>query len=43
MNANPILLQKKYVRIVELFAEKWGFLLKQHWVFLSFTAVSVDK
>lgn len=24
MNANPILLQKKYVRIVELFAEKMG-------------------
>lgn len=28
MNANPILLQKKYVRIVELFAEKMGISVK---------------
>lgn len=33
MNANPILLQKKYVRIVDYLQKKWGFLLKQHWVF----------
>ena len=31
MNANPILLQKKYVR--NYLQKKWGFLLKQHWVF----------
>lgn len=27
MNANPVLLQKKYARVVKLFAEKTGFSL----------------
>ena len=29
MNANPILLQKKYARVVELFAKRNGFTLKE--------------
>lgn len=29
MNANPILLQKKYARVVELFAEEKGFTLDE--------------
>ena len=34
MNANPILLQKKYARVVELFAKrKMQSLLKMRWIF----------
>ena len=29
MNANPILLQKKYARVVELFAKHYGFTLEK--------------
>ncbi|MBQ7066788.1 MAG: DUF3791 domain-containing protein [Lachnospiraceae bacterium] len=29
MNANPILLQKKYSRVIELFAKKAGFTLNE--------------
>ncbi len=29
MNANPILLQKKYARVVELFAKRNGFTLEK--------------
>lgn len=35
MNANPILLQKKYARVVELLQRKMQSLLKMRWIFLS--------
>lgn len=33
MNANPILLQKKYARVVELLQRKMQSLLKMRWIF----------
>ena len=29
MTANPILLQKKYARVIEFFAKQWGFSLDE--------------
>lgn len=39
MNANPILLQKKYARVVELYAKENGISLEEAWTFLPFRAV----
>lgn len=33
MNANPVLLQKKYARIIENFARKKIFQLRNLWIF----------
>ena len=33
MNANPILLQKKYSRVIECFAVEQGTHWMRHWIF----------
>jgi len=44
MNANPILLQKKYARVVKLFAEQVGLTLREALdFFLSFDRIYTCK